>query len=108
MLKYAVLSAAVFISACTGATSSSPPTVTSPTPTSVCQAIANANSLPAVQSQIASIDPQSALGQLWKYANSGCNGTTPVGGVNATWTQQMWAEVQQLAPVVLPALVGLL
>jgi hypothetical protein len=78
------------------------------TPAPVCSAIAAAASNPQVVSAISSIAPQSALGQVWTYANSGCVGPNPAPGVSPAWTQQVWTMVQQLAPTVLPMLVGLL
>jgi hypothetical protein len=78
------------------------------TPGTVCASIAKVAADPVVGAQLATLNPQSALGQLWAYANSGCAGAVAVGGVNPSWTQLVWSEFQQLAPTIIPLIAGLL
>jgi hypothetical protein len=80
----------------------------SPTPNSVCADIAAVKSAPDAAVQLASLDPHSKLGVLWADAQSGCPNGVPAAGVNATWTQEVWAMAKGLIPQVLPQLVPLL
>ena len=79
------------------------------TPTTVCQAVANAQANSAFTAAMApQIASNSAIGQTWQYLESGCNGNQPAAGVNASWTQEMLTVVEDALPAVLPALVGLI
>lgn len=78
------------------------------TPASVCGDIQAAKSAPDAATQLNALDPHSALGVLWADAQSGCIGAMPVAGVDASWTQQVWAMAKGLIPTVLPLLIGLI
>lgn len=91
-----------------GCTQTGQPT-TSVTPTTVCAAIAAAQANPTFTTALApQVAANTALGQVWQYAQSGCVGSAPLAGVNASWTAEMLAFVEQALPAVLPALVGLI
>jgi len=96
---------ALLLGAC-AQTSTQAPNVT---PANVCQVISTAQANATVTSTLApEITSNSALGQVWQYAESGCNGATPAAGVDATWTQEMLTMAEQLIPVVAPVLIGML
>lgn len=84
-------------------------TATSVTPTTVCQAVANAQANATVQSTMApQVAANTAVGQLWQYLQSGCSANQPAAGVNASWTQEVMTMLENALPTVLPALVGLI
>ncbi len=74
----------------------------------ICADVARVQAAPGVMSLITAQDPKSAFGVVWTYVSSSCNGPAPVTGVSPTWQASVWAMVKALAPVVLPAIVGLL
>lgn len=88
------------------------PNSPSPTPRSVCADIAAVKAAPDAAAQLARLDPHSALGSIWAYAQSGCVGPAPTAGVDASWTSQVWGMakvlIPQVLPQVLPLLIGLL
>lgn len=96
------------VGALVGCTSTGQPT-TSVTPTTVCQAVANAQTNATFTATMApQIASNSAIGQTWQYLESGCTGSQPAAGVNASWTQELLTVFQNALPAILPALVGMI
>lgn len=103
-----ILAAGAVLALLSGCTSSGG-TATSVTPSTVCQAVANAQANATVTTTMApQVASNTAVGQLWEYLQSGCTGNQPAAGVSASWTQEMQVALENALPVVLPALVGLI
>ena len=103
-----ILAAGAVLALLSGCTSSGG-TATSVTPTTVCQAVANAQANATVTATMApQVASNSAVGQLWQYLQSGCTGNQPAAGVSASWTQEMQTMLESALPTVLPMLVGLI
>lgn len=74
--------------------------------TSVCAELAKMP--PVVVASLNAIDQHSALGVYWADAKSACTNGAPTVGVSTGWGSAMLGAVKALAPVVIPALIGLL
>ena len=71
------------------------------TPTSVCAAIAAVQSSSAAASLNTAQASNSALGQVWAYAQSGCSNGQPIAGVNASWESEMFSLLEAAAPFII-------
>lgn len=96
------------LAACSAAPNVTPAASGKVTPASVCGDITAVASAPDAATQLAALDPHSALGVLWADAKAACPSGAPAAGVDASWTAQVWAMTKSLIPQVLPLLIGLI